>query len=438
MAKRKQPTANKGSGGLIDTVRQVVGQYMAEKLGTGQSGPVKSTVFIADPDGSLRRGEYTTPTLGPKPQQSKGNPFTRQIISQDVANDLRGKFQNVRNTYGNVTRLGVLSDVASRGGLRGGLAEGEMVQMGIDAASTGANSRVVRSLTASVSQALGRDSRFGLRILQGLGRGLKMGGAVAAIAQTGFAVAGEYFEQRQASARAQLKSFNAAAEGNFEASFARNSREGIRKSVMNSRGVMQQLSDEFGFTEDTENQIAERAVKTLNTLNKARGTAERMGINVNAVLANYAKKKGVSILSLTPAEKNEALDPVIKAAVEARVPESAVDSEMAAKGIKAAVPTSVNLAMASGGGGMGLYNFQAKNDTRDAAYVEARRDEIRENIQSTVVTELAGRDAIERKSVQKVMAQRTPEERRTIERDVRESQYKLSAARDRHKMDWKD
>lgn len=373
-----------------------------------------------------------------QPQQkqtsSPGSFFNYEILSKGAFFRLKAASQKARSAYRQITRAAVLYDVAGREGFSGGLAEGELVQTGLEVGRNLAKNRDVRRTAKQISEFITGDKKFGITILKSLGSALGLAGGAAAVALSGVAAANELFSQRRRSAQAQIDTFNAGTNLEFEASNAKGIRNRIRQSVESTRGMIGVYSDAAGYTEQTEGEVSRRTIDQLNTYNTARSQAQRMGIDVDAVLNDAAKKKGVSVNEMTPAEKNEALDPVVQAKVKSSITDSMVDTEVKARGFRINKNKS---------GEQGFYNPYAteslETSERDQqAFIEGQRIKIRQELEGRVVNEISERNEVERRTADKVMSQRTPEQRQKIDRDLRNSTYKLAAARSRHKQKWRD
>jgi len=375
-----------------------------------------------------------TPAQEPQKKQNAapGSFFNYEVLSKGAFFRLKAASQQARSVYRQVTRAAVLYDVAGREGFSGGLAEGELVQTGLEVGRNLAKNRDVRRAAKQISEIITGDKKFGASVLKSLGSALGLAGGAAAVALTAVSAASELFAQRRASARAQIDTFNAGTNLEFEASNAKSIRNRIRQSVEGTRGIVGVISDSLGYTEQTEGEVSRRTIEQLNTYNTARDNAQRMGINVDAVLNAAAKKKGVSVNQLTPGEKNEALDPVVQAEVKSRVTDDMVDKEVSSRGLL------------KDGFQIRDPQFQSlpnvaetmKRADREAsnAFLEGQRLKIRQELEERVVNEIAGRNEVERRAAEKSLSQRTPEQRQQIDRDLRNSTFKLAAQRSRRKQ----
>lgn len=444
--RRKTRSAVSGPRDLTAQIRQVLQGYLAS-AGTAAATSTNALRELLSPkslENSTRKeraafqyrmleddgnGNYVSSGRAPNPsKKTPGAFFTHELLSSDATTQLKRTAKTVRGGFREAGRVAVLADVAERGGLRGGIATGELVQTGVEGFQKASASRFVRSAFLKLA---GRAGVRGLGIFSGA-LGIAAGAAGVALAAT--AAAGEYFAQRQASSRAQIAAFTSAAELQFNPETAKGIRERHRANVMATRGVYGQISDSLGFTENTEQEISDRSIAEMTRLNAARSQAARLGINVNDLYLKKAVQMGVAVSDLTNKEKNDALDPYIKAKV-SRVPDSAVEAELIKRGIKTDTP--VNVAVPGSMGGMYIRNANGL-DEGQRAYLEGQRGKIRSELEERAVKEAVEKTAVEQRERERVIENRTPEQRLQIARELRRATFQLAAHRNRHRMKWSD
>lgn len=251
-------------------------------------------------------------------------------IHRSGASALTRSVNRVRRGFSELQRGNLLFNQASQGGLGGGVAGAGLVEMGLDKAESVVRSKFVEKMAIGFAKAVGQDPTKYTKLLFAVGRGLRLGGAIGAIAQTVLSVGQERISQQQQSADSRLSSYRAGKAYGVDAKLARDIRRSSSSEEEHTAfGIAKGL---LGFNAKAEKERAENATDAFKLTKESRDMAGRLGINVAAVLEREASIRGKSVEDLSEVEINRALDPLTLSAARALVPKSSIDSELNKRG----------------------------------------------------------------------------------------------------------
>ena len=199
-------------------------------------------------------------------------------------------------------------DIARQQGLSSGLAEGKLVQDLTYEATKLLKTNVVKDGAKAVAEFLGQDKLAGTRFLQTLGRGLRLGGAIAGVAIEAWQYGEDYFKNRNDSAVAYSQRRDAIRNFGGSQVFGRNVEGQVIDEVMSGRNIFTKVLDSLGFDSETQKAITSRLQGRLQTIADARQYSQQFGVDAYSVWAKDAASKHKDFGDLTDREKNEAID----------------------------------------------------------------------------------------------------------------------------------
>jgi len=247
-------------------------------------------------------------------------------IEKSGASWLNRKVAALRRGIQGAAQAGVMFDQAQMGGFTGGAARGALTDMALGKAGDLLKGKMAEKIAINLANAMGANpAKFTAALLQ-ISRGLRMGGAIGAIVQTGAAVADEYFQQRKRSASAQIATFNSARAASVSAKLAKDIRQGV--GVVKETGVMGAIKGALGFHAEADEERARRTGEVYRLTAESRAVAGRMGVDVAAVLDSLAKSKGVAVEDLSAQEVNNALDPLALKAARGTISSEAIKAKL--------------------------------------------------------------------------------------------------------------
>lgn len=435
--KRALRTAGKPTtfmGGQVDKPYSNLTKNMgASILALGNNVPDDVHIAALDAvNGTNFGGHKSEAELKEKLRDAKG-------VQQSGAKALNRFTGRVRSNIKAMSQIGILADMASRGGVGGAIAQTELTSIAVEKITDKFESKFVQKIFTKVAEKLYADPLAGERAFRMIGRGLRLGGAIGTAAMVGVNIAQEYFAQRQQSASAQMGVHRAAEASGIDAAISLATRKRIEKQTMDSRGVAARISDELGFDAATQSSIADRTKNQFSGITSIRQNPALFGIDAAKIITNLARSKRVPIESLTEAEKQIALQAAISDAVD--VPESSVEMEMKARGFYK--PLSKNRFMSNqimafdavDGGYVDTGDDGGAASTANALFLEGKRGEIRDEIKLKIIEGKLNDYARKLTESQRQIAAMPKEQRQAIVIEVREARMSQTAFRNRHRVE---
>jgi hypothetical protein len=227
-------------------------------------------------------------------------------IHRSGATRIKRFINSARTAVTNAARVGVMMDVAQRGGMTGAVAKADIIQAGADAANNVTKNKTVQSIAIAVAAKFAADAGLGLRFLRSIGRIARMGGAIGTAAMIAVGFKSEQIAAAQAAAKAQGKSFDAAAAARVR-ELAPEARRRLATQVDDERGLFTRAKNWLGLS-TTDEEKTRRQSEYFQAIANARSTLGRSGVNVTDKLGAYAAERGKSIGQLSEAERAEALN----------------------------------------------------------------------------------------------------------------------------------
>jgi hypothetical protein len=210
------------------------------------------------------------------------------------------------------------------------MAQSELLQMVGDKVEDLTHNKFVQKVSVGVARYLGRSPLEAMSFLRAIGRGVRLGGAIGAVAQLGVGVAEEYFANQKRASAARGRQFDDARRMGIDVGVSRSLRTGT--VVSSETGFTGWLKSAVGYTGGIEEERAGRLSEKFKIINDARKVAGRLGVDVSGMLQERARKLGIGVDDLTPEEVNETLQPVLVKAARAKVSGESVERELEARG----------------------------------------------------------------------------------------------------------
>jgi hypothetical protein len=451
-------THNLTKQGMLNNATQARQQNIASVT---PSGPTPGLVAFnaannAKPYGQLTQnlgkrvlslGTNLPPNLVAVAQQAAmgtGNVPERQVLEQlrgalgiehsgaTAVNRFTG---SVRNTVQGGAQLGILVNAAQGGGAVGSVAQGRLAMKAIDKLDDLTKNENIVKIATKLGEAIGADSLAGSRFLYALSRGLQLGGAVAAVALAAWDVGASYISNQKRSAAAQGASYDAARQAGLLATpeLASSERSRVSTDAAQTAGAFDQVLAKFGFSGAIEERKAAVAKQQFDAIAGARANAARNGVDVPALLQEAARKKGKSVSQLNDREKAEALNKAASDTLRQRA-----DSDAAKRYAKTQMLINDEAPGVFQGLAIGLSHalgYKTVGEMRVEAKERRYRDDFA-NKSSNARQESLAEDRVQ--TFQKFRASWSKEQNEKLDRELRDSQFRLAEHRSRHKVNWFD
>ena len=240
-------------------------------------------------------------------------------IARSGAGVITSAARTVQRNVRNAARLGIMIDLAQRGGATGAMAQADLLNQGTELISSAATNKTVQRIAERVVSSVGANPNIASKLLFALGRAARVGGAVAGAVQLGFAAAQAFQESRAVGYRAQVGVSTHAWNMRLtpgvgvgvraEASRQTGHEYGMMGSVRNwLSGTRSDWLDASGAMNERQGSLVEQRLKQMESM---RGLSANIIPGVQNVLASYAAGKGKSVDELTDIERADALDPLL-------------------------------------------------------------------------------------------------------------------------------
>lgn len=340
--------------------------------------------------------------------------------SRSGASYLNKVMGRMRKTIGNAARVGMQIDMAQRGGVAGGLAAADLSQQVVDAGASLAKNKTVEKIAVAVADKVASNPGLGKAFLNAIGRGLRLGGAIGVAGQAVSALAEEYIDNQRRGSEAQLRGFRATR--NMDPESARAMRGRVSSNVRRSQGMIARAKSFWGFTGGEQEEIAERQANFATAINRGASAPGIFGINPAKVRMEIAKRKGKGVTNVTDLEVEQA----IKARITTKIlNDKGLDRTARSKAEAEGINSFWSfLARSIGGGGT----------DQKKAEIEA----IREDLQTKDINLRVDDFTMRKQTIARARANMTDMERLNIDRQIHESQLRLAAKQQRHKVKWDD
>lgn len=228
-------------------------------------------------------------------------------IEQGGGTALKSATNMMRGAVQKGFRLAQIASLANQGGAVGMAAT---AQLGMDALDQGEkiiHSKLAEKLAETVTDKLFADPAMGVKLVHYLGRAARLGGAVATAAYLvhGF-ITGRVDSQYnsdlvQAGMAGTKRDFGSWDTGE---DIVKQS----RKDYDAQKGIYGRTMDALGFTQGTEQAVAQMATTEMGNRVALRATPSLLGTDIAATMAQHAKELGVSVQDLSPEQRDEAID----------------------------------------------------------------------------------------------------------------------------------
>lgn len=346
------------------------------------------------------------------------------------------RFSNsIRGAVQGASRVGVLLNTAQQGGVAGASAQSRLFMGAIDKVDDLTKNENVVQIATKIGEAIAGDSLAGSRFLYALSRGLKLGSAVGAIALAAWDVGASYISNQKRAAAAQGSSFDAARAAGILATpeLAASERSRTDHDAAMSAGMTDRVMDAFGFSGAIEERKAKAAKDNFDAIAGARSNAARSGVDTNALLIDAARKKGKSVSQLNEREKAEALNKAASNTLRDRA-----DSDAAKRYAKAQMLLHDETPGVFGEVATGLAHLLGGHSVAELQ-ARARERQYRNEFAAKSVNGREESLAVDRnETFQKFRAAWTAEQNQKLDRELRDSQFRLAEQRSRHRVNWFD
>lgn len=359
-------------------------------------------------------------------------------ISRSGAGWLNKTMGSARRWFSEASRAGVLFDVASRGGAQGGLASAELLQTGADTLEDMTRSKGAQRAAEMVADKLVRDPLLGSKLLTGLGRLFRVGGALGSIAHLAYGTAQGYFEDKQGGARADMAAIDARRKYGVGAAEAAVIRQNVKASA--ATGVMGWFRETFGYEEVIKDEKKQRAEAEYKLSADSRKVAAQLGVNVDATLRARAAEIGVPVNLLSPEEVQRTIGEAAREKAYERVSKKAVTNALVDKKLIA------NINDVDGALMLGLDGRKRKFDNEHVRtafttpeQIEAAIQEIKNKVASDIVKDIALKE--QQKRIAHELWLSTPEGAEYTKRTdlaVRDAELNRRAYLKRKQVSWVD
>lgn len=340
----------------------------------------------------------------------------------------------IRGVVQGASRVGVLLNTAQQGGVAGAAAQSRLFMGALDKVNELTKNENVVQVATKIGEAIAGDSLAGSRFLYALSRGLTLGTAAGAIAMAAWDVAASYLSNQKRASAARGSSYDAARSAGLLATpeLASSERARTDRDAAMSAGIGDQAMAVFGFNGAIEERKGKIAKQNFDAIAGARTNAARNGVDTNAILTEAARKKGKSVTQLNEHEKAEALNKAASNTLRDRA-----NSDAAKRYAKAQMLLNDE---APGGiveavGVLGNANIGLAELLQQSAKERHYRDEFAAKSVNNRQEALAeDRTA----TFQKFRASWTAEQNQKLDRELRDSQFRLAEQRSRHRVNWFD
>ncbi len=227
-------------------------------------------------------------------------------IEESGASRLKALTGTIKNSFGKAYGYAQMANLSQQGGMGGAIGGGALIMNGMSDAESAVTSPMIRELVPAITKRIFNSPEFGVKLINSMGRVLRLGGAAAVIAQVGIAAYAQQVKTERSANLSIAGKRKLMEDTSLEQDAREISSDVDRTYAAKNKYSLQGVTDALGFTEG-ETEKSGRVAQRLAAREFLAANPHLTGGNMSEALARYAAKKGLRVGDLTNRERGQAI-----------------------------------------------------------------------------------------------------------------------------------